>query len=345
MKKNNITAWILALIIGLFCAFPALAENGDLTLLPEAPGAESEAQTGNAQAAAFDLTAFDSASQEAFAEAVKGGIRLFDMPGYLKADQYNDISERLKNITASYGQDAAVVMVYGRPAGMSMETYADTLYAKGGFGTDADRSGSLLVIDYQAGEYRIYAQGGAMRYFTDKAIEEISKTRNGGIEKPLGDWDDYGALKTYTQSVSELYAQGIRQDQVNYDPVTGTYDYAYPQQKKPFIKWWQVIVSLLISSFVGFIPVHNVKKQYAMEEEKKAAVNLSRAYRMTAAFVFSALAADRMVDKRVTRTMIPKAPSGPSAGSGPSFGGGQSTMHSSSGGGFHTSGGGSFKGR
>lgn len=347
--KKKLQSVLLALAMSIFFAIPAFAEtNGELTLLPETLNVESEAQSVNSQMMGFDLTVFDNASQAAFAESVKSGKRLFDMPGYLDDDKAADVEQRLKNITAKYGQDAAVVMVYGRPAGMDMEAYADQLYDKGGFGTDADRSGSLLVIDYLEGKYHIYAQGAAMRYFTDKAIREIGTTQNGGIEGYLNNWQDYEALCSYTKSVDQLYAQGIQQDQANYNPETGEYDPAYPQQKKPFIKLWQVVVSLLISLLAGYLPIRSIKKQYAMEAEKKAAQSLSIAYRMTAAFVYSQLVQDRMLDKRVTRRVIPRpmvTSGGKTPGSGPSFGGGTSTMHHSSGGGFHTSGGGSFKGR
>ena len=346
MKKKNLSAVILALILSALCAFSVMAENGDLTLLPETLNVESEAQEVNSQAAGFDLAVLDSVSQGKFAEAVKGGRRLFDMPGYLDDDKAADIEARLKNITAKYGQDAAVVMTYGRPSGMDMETYADKLYYAGGFGSGTDRSGSLLVIDYYNGEYRVYAQGEAMRYFTDKAISDITKTRNGGIETPLTNYNDYEALVTYTQNVSDLYAQGIQQNQYNYDPETGEKDYAYAQEKKPFIKLWQVIVSLIASLIIGYLPIRNIKKQYAMEAEKKAAQSLSVAYRMAAVYAFSQLSQDRMLDRKVTRRVVaaPTNNNGQNTG-GPSFGGGQSTMHHSYGGGFHTSGGGSFKGR
>ena len=344
--KKKVFAAVLTLALSLLCALPALAATDSIELLPETLNVESEAQAVNSQAAGFDLAAFDSASQGKFAEAVKGGKRLFDMPGYLDDDKAADIEARLKNITAKYGQDAAVVMTYGRPSGMDMETYADKLYAAGGFGTGADRSGSLLVIDYLNGEYRVYAQGEAMRYFTDKAISDITKTRGGGIETALANYQDYEALVTYTQNVTDLYAQGVQKDQYNYDPETGEKDPYYAPEKKPFIKLWQVVVSLIISLLAGYLPIRNVKKQYAMEAEKKAAQSLSIAYRMTAAYVFSQLAQDRMLDKRVTRRIMPTPTNNSNRGTGgPSFGGGQSTMHHSSGGGFHTSGGGSFKGR
>ena len=288
----------------------------------------------------IDLAKASDESMAEFASMVKDGYRMFDMGDLLTDAEEAEMQQRLENLRIAFGQDAAIVTVNNHTAGDDFESYCDLLYYKGGFGTGSDRDGSLLVVDLGTRDYMIYAQGGAMRYFTDSAIDQIANTYNGGFVPLLSAGDYYGAFYRYIESVDALYKQGVQKNQYNYDPVTGEKD---PYYKKPFLKLWQIIVSLVMSLMSGLSPVNNVKRRYAMEDEKRAAQSVSKAYRAASSFVYDpAFSGSRVIDKNVRTAVIQRRepPKGPVGGA--PFGGGQSTGHASMGGGQHTSGGGKF---
>lgn len=290
----------------------------------------------------MDLAEADEASMETFSSLVKEGYRMFDTAGLVPAGEQDEFQQRLQNLKTAFGQDAAIITVNGHKYDGDFDAYCDMLYYRGGFGTGNDRDGSILVVDLGTRDIRIYAQGGARRYFTDNAIDQIFDSYNGGIVEPLSEGDYYGAFYRYIEAVDDLYKQGVQQDQYNYDPTTGEKD-PYYKQNKPFLRLWQVIVSLVISLLTGFGPVNTIKRQYAMETEKRAAQSVSKAYRAAAAFAYDPqLSGSRMIGKSTRSVIIPRSQETRGPQSGNTFGGGQSTGHASMGGGQHTSGGRKF---
>lgn len=278
-----------------------------------------------------------------FKDYVAQGVRIFDAADLLSQEEETEIQGKLQQLEASYGQPALIVTSTALAESDSedaMDAYADGLMAAAGI-TD----GSILVVDMGYGGAWIAGEGEAMRYFTDRAIEQINDSYNGGIYERMREGDFAGAFRRYTDAVNDLYAQGVQQNQYNYNTQTGEVDPAYPEEKKPFLRLWQIVVSLLGSAGIAIAPVKNVKSQYAMEAEKRLAEGVSKAYRATANYSYAAAPAATLVNKQVKRTFIPAAQAPDptkNAGGGPAFGGGQSTMRPSEGGGNHTGGGHKF---
>ena len=312
---------ILTVLLTLMMGFTAFAE----TTFPIKAG--------------MDLAKADDASVETFASLVKEGYRMFDMGDLLSDAEELEMQQRLDNLRIAFGHDAAIITVNNHTAGSDFMNYCDLLYQRGGLGSGSDRDGSLLVVDLGTRDVQIYAYGAARRFFTDAAIDQIFDSYNGGILAPLSQGDYYGAFYRYIESVDALYKQGVQQGQYNYSTVTGDTD-PYYEENKPFLRLWQIIVSLVMSLLSGLAPVNSVKRQYSMETEKRAAQSVNKAYRATAAFAYDPqLSGARIIGKSTRSVIIPRTqePKGPQGG-GATFGGGQSTGHASMGGGEFTSG-------
>lgn len=315
MKKVFIS--FLSLLLVLLSAVPVLAGEADL------------ARAG-------------SADMEAFAAEAADGKHLFDSIGVLTAGEQEGLEKELQQLENRSGQSAAIVIVENNQISEDLERYADHLYQYGGLGKGSDRDGVLVVLDLGDDAHRgvqIYAQGGAMRYFTDRAIDQILYDYDGsGMLGPLKNGEWHKALERFTNAAEDLYAQGIQEDQYNYNAATGEKDYYY--KKNRTFKVWYFIVALLAGGLAGFIPMQSVKSRYAMKREKRQAERTNLAYRAASSFAF-APAGDALIGEHTVHVPIPRPQS--SSGSGRSgFGGGSSTMRSSGGGGFHTSGGAKF---
>lgn len=292
--------------------------------------------------AGADLARAESADMESFAAEVQGGTHLFDAIGALSDSEQQYLENRLQQLEQQSGQSAVIVIVENNQVSEDLERYADHLYQYGGLGTGSDRDGVLVVLDLGDEAHRgvqIYANGGAMRYFTDRAIDQILNSYGGGgMLSPLKNGAWYEALSCFTDAADQLYAQGVQEGQYNYNPETGEKDYYYKKTRS--FKVWHFLVAALIAGLAGFIPMQSVRSKYAMKKEKRQAQSLNVAYRTTSAFAF-APAADVLVGEHTVHVPIPR-PQNNSGSGHSSFGGGRSTMHSSGGGGFHTSGGAKF---
>ena len=276
----------------------------------------------------------------AFQGYVADGVRIFDAADLLTPGEEAEIQGKLQQFEASYGQRALIVTDTSEFSSQEeADAFVDGLYQAGGVG----ENGIMLYVTPKPAAL-IYGSGEAERYLTDKAQDQIFDTYNGGIWNPLSQGDYYTAFSRFTDSISGIYAQGVQQNQYNYNTVTGEIDPAYPEGKKPFLKLWQIIVSLLGSMGIAIAPVKRVQSQYAMEAEKRLAEGVSKAYRATANYSYAAAPAAVLMDKQIKRTFIPRAqmPDMSRNDGGPSLGGGQTTIRPSQGGGTHTSSGRGF---
>lgn len=311
--KKTLTIFI-SLLLSLFLIFPVLADSMDL-----------------ARAGSGDL--------EALAEEIKSGRRVFDQTGTLTGQQAEELQNRLSSLEKKYGQAFAIILVSGQAYGNDLQAYCDEVYSGADIGEEYDSNGVLLVLDLGEASrgVQIYAKDGARRYVTDVAIDQAFDSFDGGMMSLLGAGKYYEALILYTDFLDALYAQGVQQNQYNYNAETGETDYAYPRRT---FKLWYFIVAAVIAGIVAYIPVYNVKKQYALALEKKQAAAVNLAYRATATLAMAGVAGT-VIGKHVVHIPIPRQEPG-STGGGPSLGGGQSTGHSSVGGGSFTSGGRKF---
>lgn len=299
--------------------------------------------------AAFAFTSYAQnvpfMDDQAFADYISQGVRIFDAADLITDGEEKTLQESLEKFEGRYGQPALIVTsaaLSGDASDNEMDAYADGIWAASGL-----KDGSILVVDMGCRNAYIQGQNEAARYFTDSAINQIFDTYNGGIWTLIGEGNFAGAFERYVGSINDLYARGVQQDQVNYDTVTGETDPYYQPEKKPFIRLWQLILSLISAAGISFAPVSRVKKQYAMEAEKKLAQSVSKAYRANSGFSYGAAPAAALIDRNVKRVLIPRAQisdqdKNQGGMGGQMFGGGQSTIRPSSGGGGHTGGGRKF---
>ena len=131
-----------------------------------------------------------------------------------------------------------------------------------------------------------------------------------------------------------FYRKGIPDGQYSYNRDTGEVS------RHRSIRWYEFLLAFAAAAFTGGAACLNVKRQYAMEREKRQAANYHMAYRAGAHFDYRSQN-DALVNKFVTQNVIVRS----SAGSGRPGGGGggaMSTTHTSAGGQTHGGGGRGF---
>jgi len=223
-----------------------------------------------------------------------------------------------------------IILTTSDKDGASLRDYADDFYENGGFGTDEEHSGLVMLIDMEERTVYMSTTGKAIRYLTDQRILRLTDY-NDELYDELADGDYKDAAEVCIEGVRAFVKEGIVSDQHNYDEETGAIDYYKPQKRLTF---FELLISLLIPGFIAWRYTKNIKRQYAMEAEKKNNLQFARAYRALSAFAF-AVNADDMIKHNVTCRPIPRPTGGSGSGSS-----GTSTIHHSSSGGVHGGGGG-----
>ncbi|MDO4960229.1 MAG: TPM domain-containing protein [Eubacteriales bacterium] len=310
MKK--IIAFLASLIMMIAVAFTAFA--ADLPSSDMRQAADSLDIAGNVGACMSEMGALH-----------KDGVRLFDTGDLYSAELKDKIEEVLAGVSNDTGFDTVIVTTDGF-SGKSAESYADDIYDEAGFAED----GVLFVLNMTDRELYVSTSGMAIRYLTDDRLDTIYDN----IIAQIQQGNTAGAAAAFADGVLNAHADGIPEDQSNYNTQTGQYD----NYKKKSLSIFEIISAAVISAISGFLPMNGVKKKYAMTAEKKQAESFNLAYRANSSMALAAgVGAAKLIDKHVTRVPIPK----PTNNGGGRPGGSISSVHTSSGG--HTHGGGGRK--
>ncbi len=102
----------------------------------------------------------------------KNGQKVFDYANVLSNSDIEEITNAFKARNDAYGLDFVMVTTNDAEGKSAME-YADDFYDQGGFGYDSERSGVLLLIDFDNRQVHISTSGRALEEINDIEIEKI----------------------------------------------------------------------------------------------------------------------------------------------------------------------------
>lgn len=258
-----------------------------------------------------------------------GEERVLDGAGLFSARETEELEQQLASLRAETKMDAVLVTT-DDTGGKSARDYADDTYDEQGFGTGSDKSGVLFLIDLDNREMWISTTGKMIRYLTD---DRISSMLDHAYEYAQ-EGNFAGCAGQMIADTAHWYRAGIPGDQVTYNEDTGEIS------RYRSIRWYEALIALAIAGFCGGTACLNVKRQYAMEEQRRQAANFNMAYRANARFNYVD-PLDVLVNAFVTQQILARNVSGGSGGHGSMGGGHVSTTHMSGGG--HTHGGGGRK--
>lgn len=143
-----------------------------------------------------------------FAFADTSGL-LYDYEGLLSADEAEDISAALEDISSRYDMTVAVLTV-GSFDGKSAEEYADDFYDENDLGVGDDRDGVILLVSMAERQWHISTSGYAIYAFPDAYLDDIGES----ITPYLGDGDCAGAFEAFIE-LCDYYLDDSSDD--NYD--------------------------------------------------------------------------------------------------------------------------------
>ncbi len=263
------------------------------------------------------------------AEQAGDGARVYDGAGLFDREEFQELTRDVEAFREESGMDLVLVTA-DDTRGLSSEEYADLYYEQGGFGTGKTHSGALLLLDMDNRRLHVSTTGAMIRFLTDARIETMMDHAIPYIKE--GDY--HGAASQMIADTAAFYRKGIPDGQYSYNRDTGEVS------RHRSIRWYEFLLAFAAAAFTGGAACLNVKRQYAMEREKRQAANYHMAYRAGAHFDYRSQN-DALVNKFVTQNVIVRS----SAGSGRPGGGGggaMSTTHTSAGGQTHGGGGRGF---
>ncbi len=238
--------------------------------------------------------------------------RVYDKAGLFSSGEITELERKLGRAVDKTGLDF-VILTTSDKDGATLADYADDFYDYGGFGTDADHSGLIMLIDMQDRTVYMGTTGKACDYLTDKRINDLTDD-NDELYEYLADERYADAAAEFIGGVEDYVRQGI------------------PGARK--LTFLEILLALIIPGLAAFFYIRSIQNQYAMTAEKRNIGRNALAFSADSSFAF-AVNEDDLLHHSLTFRTIPRT-SG-STGSGNSGG---STMHKSHSGTLHGGGGG-----
>ncbi len=247
--------------------------------------------------------------------------RVYDDAGLFTKAEKELLEQSIAELTGEMNMDFVVLTATDKE-GKTQAEYADDFYDENGFGTGEDRSGLLFMIDMESRDCYISTSGDMIDYLTDARIAQILQYDD-RLWEMLSAGNYAGAVCRVMNEVKEYYAEGPETvPEKRYNPLMAA-------------------VAAVIGALAGLGKSKSIRNEYGMKNEKRQAMQSTKAYMATTNFAFNQ-SADDLLNTIVTRVPLPapaKVSSGRSGGSSYS---GSSTHTSSSG---RTHGGGGSGGR
>ncbi len=247
--------------------------------------------------------------------------RVYDDAGLFTKAEKELLEQSIAELTGEMNMDFVVLTATDKE-GKTQAEYADDFYDENDFGTGEDRSGLLFMIDMESRDCYISTSGDMIDYLTDARIAQILQYDD-RLWEMLSAGNYAGAVCRVMNEVKEYYAEGPETvPEKRYNPLMAA-------------------VAAVIGALAGLGKSKSIRNEYGMKNEKRQAMQSTKAYMATTNFAFNQ-SADDLLNTIVTRVPLPapaKVSSGRSGGSSYS---GSSTHTSSSG---RTHGGGGSGGR
>ncbi len=122
--------------------------------------------------------------------------RVNDYTGQLTDDQVKELDDRICSVIDELECDYFFCIVTDEmKGGQSLEDYGDSVYAGNDMGYGGDKTGVMLLIDNDSGDYRISTYGEARTIYSDEALDSLGSTlisayRQDGLYPALGAFFD-----------------------------------------------------------------------------------------------------------------------------------------------------------
>ena len=247
--------------------------------------------------------------------------RVYDVAGLFTKAEKELLEQSIAELTGEMNMDFVVLTATDKE-GKTQAEYADDFYDENDFGTGEDRSGLLFMIDMESRDCYISTSGDMIDYLTDARIAQILQYDD-RLWELLSAGNYAGAVRRVMNEVQEYYVEGPETvPEKRYNPLMAA-------------------VAAVIGALAGLGKSRSIRSEYGMKNEKRQAMQSTKAYMATTNFAFNQ-SADDLLNTIVTRIPLPAPVKVSSGGSGGSSYSGSSTHTSSSG---RTHGGGGSGGR
>lgn len=234
--------------------------------------------------------------------------RFVDDAGLIGSNVERDLSKRLNDLVETYEIDAVVLTVEDYKtfansySSSSPEMFVRSYYENNGFGTDAEKSGIILLISMRERDWQIYIQGEARAAVNNYGFTYISER----LVAKMGDGDYEEAIIQYVEDLEKFFEE---------------YDNGTPYGEDHRVKEVKRValymgIALLIALLLAFVVVSVLKSQMNTAKPQIAA----KAYVKPGSFVLTDQR-DLYLYSNTTRTAIPKESSSSSGRSGGSSSG------------------------
>ncbi len=228
------------------------------------------------------------------AEGEEASRRVYDQAGLFTETEIQEYETYIQQLRESLEMDLVLVTTEDAE-GKTGQQYANDFYHDGAFGLGADYDGILFLIDLDNRELAFTTDGNAIQIFTDYRIDAMLDH----VYQGASDGDYNASVEAFLQDVENYVQAGIMNDQYRYQEETGEI-YVYRS-----IRWYEILLSLLVSGAVAGGACLNIKKEYAMEENERQLGQFHLAYRADARFSFQN-ETDQLINQFVTSRIIPR---------------------------------------
>lgn len=170
--------------------------------------------------------------------AADSAYYLIDDADLLSDSEAETIESQLTQLSENHDMDFVIFTEENADISSPMEA-ADDFFDYNGYGTGADRSGTILYINLSTRDCWISARGDGITFFTDAGMDYIIEQ----ITDPLSDGDYEQAFESYISLCDDFATQAE----------TGTpYDVDH-MPKEPFPVFGNLLISLVIGLVIAVI--------------------------------------------------------------------------------------------
>ena len=132
--------------------------------------------------------------------ADSSAAKLIDGAGLFSSSEAEEVTRTLEAVSSKYDVDIAVLTTDGLD-GKTIRDFADDYYDQHAYGTGADKSGVLWVIDMDSRESYVTTSGEGITAVTDYGESLLADT----VNPYLGSGDYVGAMKAYAETMDNYF--------------------------------------------------------------------------------------------------------------------------------------------
>ncbi len=182
-------------------------------------------------------------------------LRVFDYADLLTDEEEKDLSDRIAELTGSWGLDIVILTNATGYGGKDVAAFADDFYDENGFGVGEDNSGILFLVDLSERDLYFSTCGEAIEVFSDYGINQLYNA----VVSYFSSGDYAGGFRRFLREIPDYvsaYEQGEPIDIV----YGGSDGFVYPERKDPKKNPTTYVVIAAISFVISLIVMGLVKR-------------------------------------------------------------------------------------